>query len=389
MKGKSRYAVGVIEPLRLCIVLFFAGLGNEVGSMLHASITDPGVEPQALGVLLGAAIGYVLGGVLARLTVKSMQTAERAISERSPERVFGGVIGTLFGVFVAAGVSWPLLLVGHSTVTVPLFLFAILATGTLGYRVGGTRRHALIRLLAAPSGMATPVVNAVDMDRVIDTSVAIDGRIIDVIRAGFLHGSFIVLHPVLEELQGLADSGEDLRRARGRRGLETLDALRRERGIELEVVPDPAREIHEVDAKLVRACLDRPGALLTLDSNLAKAASLAGVRVMNLHTLALAMRPPVSAGDSVPVLMTKPGRESGQAVGYLDDGTMVVVERARGAVGTEIEVVVTSVLTTANGRMIFAKRTVVDPPTELPSQSSSSAAAFAARIHQATVNEDR
>jgi uncharacterized protein YacL len=113
--------------------------------------------------------------------------------------------------------------------------------------------------------------------------------------------------------------------------------------------------VPEVDAKLVRLCLDRSAALLTLDTNLAKAAALAGVRVMNLHALALALRPPVTAGDDVSVLLIKPGKEPGQAVGYLDDGTMVVVERARGSVGREVPVTVTSVLTTANGRLVFAR----------------------------------
>jgi uncharacterized protein YacL len=123
------------------------------------------------------------------------------------------------------------------------------------------------------------------------------------------------------------------------------------------VIPDEAPEVPEVDAKLVRICLDRQAALLTLDTPLAKAAGLAGCRVMNLHALALAVRPPVTAGDTVHVLVIKPGKEPGQTVGYLDDGTMVVVERSRQLLGSEIEVQVTSVLTTANGRLVFARPT--------------------------------
>ena len=134
-----------------------------------------------------------------------------------------------------------------------------------------------------------------------------------------------------------------------------LETLRREPGVEVSVIDDEAPGVPEVDAKLVRMCLDRGAALLTLDTNLAEGAALAGVRVMNLHALALAMRPPVVAGDEVTVLLTKPGKESGQAVGYLDDGTMVVVERARDGIGQEARVQVTSVLTTANGRMVFAR----------------------------------
>ena len=160
----------------------------------------------------------------------------------------------------------------------------------------------------------------------------------------------LVPAPVLAELQGLADAGDDLRRGRGRRGLDTLAALGREPGIQVTVLDVTVPEVPEVDAKLVRLCLDRGAALLTLDTNLAKAAALAGVLVLNLHALTLALRPPVTAGDDVDVLLLKPGKEAGQAVGYLDDGTMVVAERCRGRLGEEVTVRVTSVLTTASIR---------------------------------------
>jgi uncharacterized protein YacL len=164
-----------------------------------------------------------------------------------------------------------------------------------------------------------------------------------------------VPNPVLAELQGLADAGDDLRRSRGRRGLEVLETLQREPGVDVEPLDLDVPGVAEVDAKLVRICLDRGAALLTLDTNLAKAAQLAGVQVLNLHALALALRPPVAAGDDVPVLLLKPGKEAGQAVGYLDDGSMVVVERCRERIGAEVPVRVTSVLTTANGRLVFGR----------------------------------
>jgi uncharacterized protein YacL len=165
----------------------------------------------------------------------------------------------------------------------------------------------------------------------------------------------VVAQPVLDELQGLADAADPLRRSRGRRGLEVLQALQREPVVDIDVVDDQHPEVPEVDAKLVRLCLDDGNALLTLDTNLAKAASVAGVRVLNLHALSLALRPPVVAGEDVPVQVIKPGREAGQGVGYLDDGTMVVVERGRRLVGQEATVRVTSVVTTANGRLVFAQ----------------------------------
>jgi uncharacterized protein YacL len=189
----------------------------------------------------------------------------------------------------------------------------------------------------------------------VDTSVAIDGRVLDVVRAGFLHGTMLVPSPVLGELQALADAGDDLRRGRGRRGLEVLEALKREPGVDLQVLEVDVPAVPEVDAKLVRICLDLGAALLTLDTNLAKAAALAGARVLNMHALALALRPPVTAGEEVDVLLLKPGKEPGQAVGYLDDGSMVVVEKARAQIGAEAAVHVTSVVTTANGRLVFGR----------------------------------
>jgi uncharacterized protein YacL len=246
------------------------------------------------------------------------------------------------------------LLIGAAPVTLPLFVFVCVTTGTLGYRFGMAKRSALIGLFGPRAGL-NPHHPVSVLPRLLDTSVAVDGRIVDVVRAGFLHGTLLVPQPVIDELQGLADAGDDIRRAKGRRGLEALTALRREGGIDLEVIGDEAPQVPAVDAKLVRMALDRAAAILTLDSNLARAAALAGCRVMNLHALSLALRPPVSAGDTVAVLLTRAGKEAGQGVGYLDDGTMVVVEKARDRVGGEVHATVTSVLTTANGRMVFAK----------------------------------
>ena len=200
-----------------------------------------------------------------------------------------------------------------------------------------------------------PTTATAVLPRVVDTSVAVDGRVLDVVRAGFLAGTMLVPLPVLGELQSLADSADDTKRARGRRGLQVLETLRREPSIDVEVIEDEAPGVPEVDAKLVRTCLDRGVALLTLDTNLAKVAALAGVRVLNLHALALALRPPVVAGEDISVHLLKAGKDAGQAVGYLDDGTMVVAEDARGRIGSEAVVRVTSVLTTANGRMVFGR----------------------------------
>jgi uncharacterized protein YacL len=350
----SAMSPGVVEILRLCVVVFFGGLGFTIARSSPDSVVQVGpFDATSLGTILGAGVGYVLGGVVARLTGRSLREAEAAVRARSPEQVLAGAVGAVLGVLVGAGLAWPILLMGLRGLTLPLFAFVCVTVGTLGYRLGLWQRDGLLAIFGHRAGVGAASMST--QPKLLDTSVAIDGRIVDVVRAGFLHGRLVVPQPVLDELQGLADAGDDTRRAKGRRGLATLQALRNERGLDVEVVDDEAPQVPQVDAKLVRTALDRGIPLLTLDSNLARAADLAGCRVMNLHALSLALRPPVSAGDVVAVLLTRPGKEAGQAVGYLDDGTMVVVERSRDHVGDEVRAAVTSVLTTANGRMVFAR----------------------------------
>ena len=358
MTQRGRMPNALVELLRLFVVVFFAGLGyylaDVIGKDDGPTLGVFGVV--GLGVVLGSALGYVLGGVLGRSTVTVVAHTEAGLRDTPAEQIVAGVIGAVLGVIVGATVSWPVFLAGRPILTFPVFGFVVVTLGLLGYRLGTSKRDAMLHMFGARVGLAARSTPAAALPRVLDTSVAIDGRILDVVRAGFLHGQMLVPSPVLGELQALADAGDDQRRQRGRRGLEVLESLRREPAVDVQVLDDEVPSVPQVDAKLVRICLDRNAALLTLDGNLAKVASLSGVHVMNLHALAIALRPPVGAGDEVGVLLLKPGKESGQAVGYLDDGTMVVVERARDAIGSEIPVQVTSVLTTANGRMVFARQ---------------------------------
>jgi uncharacterized protein YacL len=352
-----RPARGVVEVLRLLTVVFFAGVGFEVARAIDPADTAVlgKFNGVAIGVIVGSGLGYVLGGVLGRTTVTTVDRVEVGLREVSADSLVAGGIGVVCGVLLAAGVGWPLFLVPEPYIAFSLFGVVVVLFGFLGLRLGESKRDGMLALFGARAGVAPRDAAPAALPRLLDSSVAIDGRVIDVVRAGFLHGVMLVCRPVLDELQGLADAGDDLRRSRGRRGLQILETLQREPGVEIQVVDDEAPGVPEVDAKLVRIALDRRAALLTLDTNLAKAAALAGVTVLNLHALGLALRPAVSAGDEIVVLLLKAGKEPGQAVGYLDDGTMVVAERSRADVGAEKAVVVTSVLTTANGRMVFAR----------------------------------
>lgn len=193
------------------------------------------------------------------------------------------------------------------------------------------------------------------MNKLLDTSVIIDGRIMDIMAAGFLEGQLVVPNFVLEELQRLSDSADNLKRAKGRRGLDLVQDLRISYKDQVVVVENDYDDISEVDAKLVRLAKQAQAAIITNDYNLNKVAGIQGVKVLNINELANAIKPVVIAGEEMNVYLVKEGKEANQAIAYLDDGTMIVVENGRHSIGNSIPVVVTSVLQTAAGRMIFAK----------------------------------
>lgn len=365
--SRPRAPSAVIEALRLMTVVFFAGAGYSIGSSVGEPFAFLGAyNGTTVGVVLGSGLGYVLGGVLGRGTARSAETARVRLRAVSADTLVAGALGLVVGVLLGAGVAWPVFFLPQAYLAFPLFGFVVVVLGYFGFIIGASKRDGVLALFGDRAGLAPRAVAASALPRVVDTSIAIDGRIVDVVRAGFLHGQLLVPTPVLAELQGLADAGDDVRRAKGRRGLEVLEQLQREPFVDVEVLELDVPGVVEVDGKLIRICLDRGAALLTLDTNLAKVAGLAGVPVLNLHALALSLRPPVSAGEDVPVLLIKSGKEPGQAVGYLDDGSMVVVERARERVGGEVTVRVTSVVTTANGRLVFGK--LADDSSAAPTQ---------------------
>jgi uncharacterized protein YacL len=190
---------------------------------------------------------------------------------------------------------------------------------------------------------------------VVDTSVLIDGRIAEIVDSGFVYGTLIVPRFVLEELQHIADSSDTLRRNRGRRGLEILNRMQRDPRTPVEVVEDEAPGVAEVDAKLVELAKSRSRVVLTNDFNLNRVAELQGVRVMNINSLANAVKPAVLPGEELRVRIIQEGKEPGQGVGFLDDGTMIVVEGGARMIDKDVDLQVTRVLQTVAGRMIFAQ----------------------------------
>ncbi len=295
---------------------------------------------------------YLLVGVVAVLILVMAVIRLRRASLQS---LIFGLIGAVVGLVIGALASLPLAQLPHPLgsilpIVVSLLLVIIFSALALGHR------EALTHLLPfLHSGTTTTESLKVGSGEIlVDTSVIIDGRIADIAVAGFVPGRLLVPRFVLAELQNIADSDDAMRRGRGRRGLEVLNRLRDTSGIEVEVIEQDAPEIKEVDAKLVALAQTRSCNVLTTDYNLNRVAQIQGVRVLNINELANAIRPVVLPGEELRVRVVQPGKEKNQGVGYLADGTMIVVENGDKVMNQEVTTEVTRVFQTVAGKMIFA-----------------------------------
>jgi len=274
---------------------------------------------------------------------------QRLVSTPLPD-LLSGLLGMIVGLVIAVLIG---VFVRDLPYGIPLSFVLALLLALLGASVGITRREELTALFfgGAVQGDAGHRLSAV----LLDTSVIIDGRILDIAKTGFVDMPLTVLSSVLRELQLVADSADATRRRRGRRGLDVLTDMQKEPGINLQVVDDDVSPSTEIDAHLVRTAKRRGWAIMTNDFNLNRIARLEGVSVLNLNELAQAMRPVAIPGEEIVVMIAREGKEPGQGVGSLDDGTMVVVQNGRRLMNQTITAVVTSVIQTSAGRMIFAE----------------------------------
>ncbi len=297
-------------------------------------------EAPYLGVLCGAGVGVValfLEYILARVGFGT---------------VVGGLIGLSVGLLFAKLIYFP---IKSIFTNIDGTYIAVVFNALFGYSglLLGLRTGKDFTLSNIIKAFKTRVEE--EHAKLIDTSVIIDGRIADVCEAGFLEGPFIIPQFILQELQHIADSADSLRRARGRRGLDVLHRIQKMSNITVRIVDEDFPKIKEVDSKLVALARLLGAKIITNDFNLNKVAGLQGVTVLNLNELSNALKPVVLPGESMNIFVVKEGKEFNQGVGYLDDGTMVVVDNARKLINQQIDVVVTSVLQTTAGRMIFAK----------------------------------
>lgn len=312
----------------------------------------PGNYTSYLFVYTVAAASFGIAFLLTPYaTTRPFQRVRRLIARASAGDIVAGGIGLLFGLVIAVLLALPLSFL-------PLYLGSFLpivascVLGYLGMVTTVTHRKELFALLGLPRAAGKPAEP--ELRVLVDTSAIIDGRIADVSRTGFIQGKMVVPRFVLEELQRIADSPDPLRRNRGRRGLDMLNKLQKESLVPIEVVESESDNGMEVDAKLVRLAKRYRCPIVTNDYNLNKVAGLQGVKVLNINELANAVKSVVLPGEEMVVRIIQEGKEYGQGVGYLDDGTMVVVENGRRYLNDTVEITVTRVLQTVAGRMIFA-----------------------------------
>ena len=272
--------------------------------------------------------------------------------------IVGLVIGLLVaylisGIYASFNIPWLQVVLSVATYILAGFLGIIISTRKIGTYIEGV----FMQNRAQNQGGKRHKSTGDGMPKILDTSVIIDGRIIDILKTGFIEGNIVIPEFVLVELQHIADSHDALKRQRGRRGLDVLNKIQSEYGIEIYNTADEKslKEIPEVDVKLLKLAQIMNGKVVTNDFNLNKVAAIKGVEVLNINELANSLKPVVLPGEEMNLFLVKEGKEANQAVAYLDDGTMIVVEDGRRFIGKNMTCVVSSVLQTAAGRMIFAK----------------------------------
>jgi uncharacterized protein YacL len=280
--------------------------------------------------------------------------ARRTIRQVPAQQLLAATIGLLIGLIIAALSAFPLSFLPNPLGAILPFVSLILF-GYLGAWVMMMRERDFFAILGGRFSREGSARGASSEKSVLlDTSVIIDGRIADISRTGFIDGTMLIPRFVLQELQHIADSPDSLRRNRGRRGLEMLNKLQKESIVPIRITDLDVEEVHEVDDKLVRLAKNLHCAIVTNDYNLNRVAELQGIRVLNINELANAIRAVVLPGEGMRVRVVQEGKELGQGVGYLDDGTMVVIDNGKRFIGNTIDVTVTRMLQTNQGRMIFA-----------------------------------
>ena len=341
-------------------------LVSQFESFGDMSLTIARISVLIFGTLLGVIIGYLISSFILKQGLVIAKRLERILTHIPNQELIAGTIGLLFGLIIANLIGVAFNQVPIIGPYIPIILSAIFGYSGLkimarkgpemynnyvqqwsGEGPKKTSRFKMFSTHKSDKTTSTP--------KLLDTSVIIDGRIKELCNTGFIEGPLMVPLFVLNELQIISDSADATKRNRGRRGLDILKEMQDANKVAIEVIEDDYDDLTEVDSKLMRLALDKQWKLMTNDFNLNKVARVQGIEVLNLNELANVLKPALIAGEWIRVQIMKEGKEIHQGVAYLDDGTMIVVEDGKPYVGQTVEVMVTSILQTSAGRMIFAR----------------------------------
>jgi uncharacterized protein YacL len=352
MEGSHLMSIELISRLIGMVILGIGGfyLGVTLGTMAD------GLPELWAGVF--TLVG-ILAGLVATpyLTVRPIRAIRRRVAQLSSQTTIAGLTGLIVGLIVAALVSFPFSLLPAPFGQLLPFLGALVFVyfGVSLFIMRQNDVMNLIRSRFSPTSRESPGDDQTDRKVLLDTSVIIDGRIADIALSGFISGPMLVPSFVLNELQHIADSSDNLRRQRGRRGLDILNRLRKDTRVPMRITDLDVEGVRNVDDKLVIIAKQLRCPIVTNDYNLNRVAELQGITVLNINELANAVKAVFLPGENLEVQVIQEGKEEGQGVGYLDDGTMVVVENGKDYLDQTMQVLVTKVLQTAAGRMVFAK----------------------------------
>ena len=349
-----------MNAIRFVVILCYIVLGASVGVyLLPTIIADLGLGDISILLnkyidgLLGILLFFVIFGWFIRAVSRALKRCEHMIMRHNAIEIIFAAVGLIIGLLISVMVSFIFEIIGNSVLNhfVPVIITILLSY--LGFQFGLRKRDEMLVFL--PESMARSVsMNARHaVPKIIDTSAIIDGRILDIIKCGFIDGEILVPQGVVNELQIIADANDSVKREKGKRGLDILNALY-DTDYPTQII-HPTRSHSEIDTMLIKLAKHYHAQVITTDFNLNKVCHVHDVQVLNVNDLSEAIKPTVHQGDRFNLLLTKMGKEAGQAVGYLEDGTMVVVDHAKKYVGSHVDLEVISLLQTSSGRIIFAK----------------------------------
>ena len=355
LKKIMRLIFGVFGGVIAYHLVDILGFANNY-SFSWKNIGDFFLTTQFYAVLLGAVLGYFLIFYFLNKLLYFIMDFEFRFKEITWKKVLITVIGAAIGLIIGTIINFIFSIPRIPRIGMPLQIFINVSFTYMGFALALHKEKDIASFLFKTKKIEEDCPQSKTVsNKILDTSVIIDGRIYDICKTGFVEGHFIIPEFVLEELQHIADSADDLKRNRGRRGLDILRKMQNDSQIEVEIIDRDFEEISEVDSKLVKLAQLLEAKVLTNDYNLNKVAELQGIDVLNINELANAVKPVVLPGEEMDVTVIKEGKENNQGVAYLDDGTMIVIEEGIDYIGDDISVLVTSILQTAAGRMIFAR----------------------------------